>query len=134
MEFMKWWTRGGIDIVFLNHTPKQKREALRFIHGMVLFCFALLFIFAPSRSFARYIVLTFYIGSGLLYYFLGDCWVSVVEREYHKKGKSGVLDPVLTLLGYPITSEYQYMVTSVGYILSNFMLLCLMIRDLFGVY
>lgn len=134
MEFMKWWTRGAVNLVFSNCSNKQKKDNLRFFHGMILFCFALIFIFSPSRSLPRYIALLFYIISGLLYYLLGDCWVSVVEKEFHSKGKTGVLDPVLTLLGYPITTEYQYMITSVGYAMSIFTLLCLTLRDMYGIY
>lgn len=134
MEFMKSWTHGLADIFFPHCTPKQKRDNIRFFHGMIIFGLAMMFIFAPSRSFARYLILVLYIVFALLYYFLGDCWVAVVEREVYKKGNAAVLDSLLSLLGVPRNIYNQYMITGVAYVFSNLLLGCLMIRDMFGVY
>ena len=122
------------NVVFDGYTPKQKRDNVRFLHGMTLFLLTILFIFSPSRSFARYFVLGLYIAFAALYKIYGSCWVSDVEKTYYNKSYGAVLDPALSLLGIPRTKETREVVTGVGYLFSILLMSCLMIRDMFGVY
>lgn len=136
MEFMKWWTRSAIDIAFSHCTPKEKRDNLKFIHGMVVLFLAIVFIFSPSRSFTRYGILGLYVTFASLYATLGDCWVSRVEQDLFKTKRDppGVLDPILTLIGIPKNTESRETTTRIAYLFTIILLLFLSIRDLFGVY
>ena len=122
------------NIVFDGYTPKQKRDNVRFLHGMTLFLLTMLFIFSPSRSFARYLVLGLYIAFAALYVIYGSCWVTDVESKLHNTTQGAVLDPVLSLLGIPKTKETRQVVVGVGYLFSILLMSCLAIRDMFGVY
>ena len=122
------------NVLFDGYTPKQKRDNVRFLHGMTLFMLTMLFIFAPSRSFARYLVLGLYIAFAILYIIYGSCWVTDVESKLHNTSPGAVLDPVLSLLGIPKTKETRQVVVGVGYLFSILLMSCLVIRDMFGVY
>ena len=122
------------NVIFDGYTPRQKRDNVRFLHGMSLFLLTMLFIFAPSRSFARYFVLALYIVFAILYKIYGSCWVTEVEKAHHTTSIGGVLDPALALLGIPRTKESREVVTGVGYLFSILLMSCLSIRDMFGVY
>lgn len=134
MESMTVITLKLSNILFDGYTSKQKRDNVRFLHGMTLFLLTMLFIFAPSRSFARYLVLSLYILFAVLYRIYGACWVTEVEKAHHNTSVGGVLDPALSLLGIPRTSQSREIVTGIGYLFSILLMFCLMIRDLFGVY
>lgn len=134
MEAMTNATFQLSEFLFAGYTPRQKRDNVRFIHGMILFLLTMLFIFAPSRSFARYLVLGLYISFAVLYYVYGSCWVSDVEAKLHNTSNGGVLDPALSLLGIPRTKETRAVVTGTGYLFSILLMTCLIIRDMFGVY
>ncbi len=122
------------NVLFDGYTPKQKRDNVRFLHGMTLFLLTILFIFAPSRSFTRYLVLGLYIAFAMLYIIYGSCWVTDVESKLHNTSPGAVLDPVLSLLGIPKTKETRQVVVGVGYLFSILLMSCLVIRDMFGVY
>jgi hypothetical protein len=134
MESMTVITLKLSNVLFDGYTPKQKRDNVRFLHGMTLFLLTMLFIFAPSRSFARYLVLGLYIAFAMLYVVYGSCWVSDVESKLHNTAPGAVLDPVLSLLGIAKTKETRQVVVGVGYIFSILLMSCLIIRDMFGVY
>jgi hypothetical protein len=134
MESMTVITLKLSNVLFNGYTPKQKRDNVRFLHGMTLFLLTMLFIFAPSRSFARYLVLGLYIAFAMLYVVYGSCWVSDVESRLHNTTPGAVLDPVLSLLGIAKTKETRQVVVGVGYIFSILLMSCLIIRDMFGVY
>jgi hypothetical protein len=70
----------------------------------------------------------------LLYFILGDCWVSQVENELSKESTSGILDNILSLLGIPKNKYTRSMVTGLSYLYAIFLMSCLMFRDLFGIY
>ena len=133
---MKWWTRIGTDNIFSHCTPKEKRDNLRFIHGLVVLFLAITFIFSPSRSFIRYGILGLYIILASFYAILGSCWVSQVENDLFKTKHDPptVIDPVLTLIGIPKTKETRETTTRIAYLFAIIILMCLMIRDVFGVY
>lgn len=133
---MKWWTRSAIDIAFSHCTPKEKRDNLKFIHGLIVLFLAITFIFSPSRSFIRYFILGLYATFATFYAILGDCWVSRVEQELFKSKNDppGVLDPILTLIGIPKNTESRETTTRIAYLFTIILLFCLTIRDLFGVY
>lgn len=122
------------NVIFDGYTPRQKRDNVRFLHGMGLFLLTMLFIFAPSRSFARYFVLGLYIVFAVLYKAYGACWVTEVEKTHMNTSAGAVLDPILALLGIPRTKESREVVTGVGYLFSILLMSCLMLRDMFGVY
>lgn len=134
MEYMVITTLKLSNTIFDGYTPKQKRDNVRFLHGMTLFLLTMLFIFAPSRSFARYLVLSLYLAFAGLYIMYGSCWVTDVESKLHDTSPGAVLDPVLSLLGTPKTKETRQVVVGVGYIFSILLMFCLIIRDMFGVY
>jgi len=134
MESMTVITLKLSNVLFNGYTPKQKRDNVRFLHGMTLFLLTMLFIFAPSRSFARYFVLGLYIVFAVLYKIYGACWVSEVEKIHLNTSIGGVMDPALSLLGIPKTKESREIVTGIGYLFSILLMSCLMLRDLFGVY
>ena len=133
---MKWWTRSAVDTVFSHCTPKQKRDNLKFIHGMGVLFLAIAFIFSPSRSFIRYGILGLYLTFASFYAILGDCWVSRVEQDLFKTKHDppAVLDPILTLIGIPKNVESRETTTRIAYLFTIILLSCLMIRDIFGVY
>ena len=122
------------EFLFVGYTPKQKRDNIRFVHGMTLIIFTLLFIFAPSRSFGRYLALSFFVTVAFLYKHYGSCWVSDVESKTYNKSNTGVLDALLSLLGIAKTKESREIVTGVGYFFAIILMSCLAIRDMFGVY
>lgn len=136
MEFMKWWTRGLADAVFLHCTPKQKRDNVKFIHGMAVLLIAVAFIFAPSRSLFRYAMLGIYIFAATMYATFGDCWISQVEKEIFstKSDPPAVLDPIITLVGMPKTKENREITTRASYFFTIVILIFLSIRDIIGVY
>jgi hypothetical protein len=134
MESMTVITLKLSNVLFDGYTPKQKRDNVRFLHGMTLFLLTMLFIFAPSRSFARYVVLGLYIVFAVLYKVYGACWVTEVEKAHRSTSVGGVLDPALSLLGIPRTKESREVVTGVGYLFSILLMFCLTVRDMFGVY
>jgi len=136
MEFMKWWTRGLADFLFTHCTPKQKRDNVKFIHGMLVLLIAVAFIFSPSRSLFRYSMLGCYVFFATMYATFGDCWVSQVEREIFstKSDPPGVLDPVITILGMPKNKDNREITTRASYFFTIIILLFLTVRDIIGVY
>lgn len=134
MEFMKTSTMLLVNLVFRNHTPIQKRESVQFLHGMTVLVLLFIFIYSPSKSYIRLIVFTLYILFMVLYFILGDCWVSQVENELTNESSSGVLDNVLSVLGIPKNEHTRPMFTGLSYLYAIFLMSCLMFRDIFGVY
>ena len=135
MEILKSATISIVDSFFPGYTNQQKRNNVRFIHGMTVFLLALLFIFSPSKSSIRYSIFGLYLLFIVLYISLGDCWVYKVEQEYFQtKNDAGVLEPLVHLLGLPNEPIVQEVITGVGYAFVMFLIVCLMIRDSFGIY
>jgi hypothetical protein len=135
MDILKEASIGIVDSFFPGYTPLQKRNNVRFLHGMTVFLMALFFIFAPARSYARYAIFGLYSLFIFLYVTLGDCWVYHVEQEYFKvEHDAGVLEPLVHLLGLPNEPVVHNVITGVGYAFVGFLSICLMIRDSFGVY
>ena len=136
MDFMKWWTHGLANFTFPHCTPKQKRDNVKFIHGLSVLFMASLFIFAPSRSFSRYFALAIYILFAGLYALFGDCWVSQVEKEIFSKSDNppAVLDPIITLIGLPKNKETRELTTRISYFFMIVILAMLTIRDIIGYY
>ena len=131
-------TKDLAEFLFNGYTTKQKRDNIRFLHGMVLFCLVMVFIFSPSRSWARWIVIGFFALFITLYITLKECWISVVENEYGseemKEDNEGVLIPMLNLTGHPITPETKTLVTSIAYIYTIGIMFLLTLRDCYGIY
>lgn len=123
-----------VNSVFQHHTQKQKRESIQFLHGLTVLILLFIFVYSPSCSYVRIIVFCTYISFMLLYFILGDCWVSQVENELTKESTSGVLDNILSMLGIPKNKHTRPMVTGLSYLYAIFLMACLMFRDLFGVY
>lgn len=134
MEAMTNATFQLSEFLFEGYTPRQKRDNVRFVHGLTLVLFTLLFIFAPSRSVGRYLALTFFVVVAFLYKYYGSCWVTDVETKLYEKSSGAILDPVLSLLGIPRTKESREIVVGVGYLFVIILMGCLAIRDMFGVY
>ena len=131
-------TKDLAEFLFNGYTTKQKRDNIRFLHGMTLFCLVMLFIFSPSRSWARWIVIGCFGVFVTLYITLKDCWISLVENEYEsedtKEDNQGVLIPMLNLTGHPITDESKIMVTSISYFYTIAIMLLLTLRYCYGIY
>jgi hypothetical protein len=135
MDILKDASIGIVDSFFPGYTPLQKRNNVRFLHAMTVFLMALLFIFAPARSYVRYGIFGLYCLFIFLYVTLGDCWVYHVEQEYFKtENDAGVLSPLVDLLGLPNEPVVQDVITGVGYSFVALLSVCLLIRDSFGVY
>jgi hypothetical protein len=135
MDILKDATISIVDSFFPGYTPLQKRNNVRFLHGMTVFLMALFFIFAPARSYTRYGIFGLYCFFIFLYVTLGDCWVYHVEKEYFEvKNDAGVLAPLVDLLGLPNEPVVQDVITGVGYTFVALLSVCLLIRDSFGVY
>ena len=134
MDFMVKNTLALVNSVFQNHTSKQKRESVQFLHGLVVLFLLFIFIFSPSRSYIRIGAFSLYILFMVLYFILGDCWVSLVENELTKESTSGVLDNILSMLGVPKIKHTRIIVTGLSYLYAIFLMSCLMFRDVFGVY
>ena len=134
MEAMTNATFQLSEFLFEGYTPRQKHDNIRFVHGLTLIIFTLLFIFAPSRSFGRYLAFTFFVGVAFLYKYYGSCWVSDVEKRTYNKSNGAILDPVLSLIGIPRTKESREIVVGVGYLFVIILMSCLVVRDMFGVY
>ena len=123
-----------VNSVFQNHTARQKRESVQFLHGLIVLLLLFIFIFSPSRSYIRISAFSLYILFMVLYFILGDCWVSLVENELTKESTSGVLDNILSMLGVPKNKHTRVIVTGLSYLYAIFLMGCIMFRDLFGVY
>lgn len=134
MEAMTNATFQLSEFLFEGYTPRQKRDNIRFVHGLTLIIFTLLFIFAPSRSFGRYLAFTFFVAVAFLYKYYGSCWVTDVEERSYNKSSGAILDPVLSLIGIPRTKESREIVVGVGYLFVIILMSCLVVRDMFGVY
>jgi len=134
MEYLKNGTLSLVNLVFQSHTQKQKRESIQFLHGLTILVLLFIFLFSPSCSYVRLTVFCIYISFMLLYFILGDCWVSQVENELSKESTSGILDNILSLLGIPKNKHTRSMVTGLSYLYAIFLMSCLMFRDLFGIY
>jgi hypothetical protein len=134
MEYLKNGTLSLVNLVFQSHTQKQKRESIQFLHGLTILVLLFIFLFSPSCSYVRLTVFCIYISFMLLYFILGDCWVSQVENELSKESTSGILDNILSLLGIPKNKYTRSMVTGLSYLYAIFLMSCLMFRDLFGIY
>ncbi len=135
MEALRDATISVANLVFQGYSNKQKRDNVRFLHSMTIFLLAMLFIFAPSRSWARILSFSLYILFIILYVTLGDCWVYVVENEFEKvENDGGILTPLRTLLGFPEDEYTQRIFTSLGYFFACFIGSCFMVRDSFGIY
>ena len=131
---MKTGTMLLVNLVFRNHTQLQKRESVQFLHGISVLVLLFIFIYSPSRSYIRFAVFTLYILFTVLYFILGDCWISQVENDLTDESNSGVLDNVLSVLGIPKNEYTRPMFTGVSYLYAIFLMSCLMFRDIFGVY
>ena len=131
---MKTGTMLLVNLVFRNHTPAQKRESVQFLHGITLLILLFIFIYSPSKSYTRVAVFVVYILFMVLYFILGDCWVSQVENELTNESNSGVLDNVLSILGIPKNEHTRPMFTGMSYLYAIFLMSCLIFRDMFGVY
>lgn len=135
MDAFRDTTVSIVNFVFKDYTNKQKRENVRFLHGMTVFLLGFFIIFAPSRSWQRILSFGLYILFIVLYIALGDCWVYHVEQEFFEvKEDGGVLTPLRDLLGLPDDEQTKKVFTSVGYFFVFLIGSCLMVRDSFGVY
>jgi hypothetical protein len=134
MEFLKKNTLLLVDLVFQHHTPRQKRESVQFLHGLIVLILLFIFVYAPSCSYIRKTVFFVYISFMVLYFILGDCWVSQVENELTKESNSGVLDNILSIIGIPKNKHTRAIITGISYLYAIFLMSCLMFRDLFGTY
>ena len=136
MEFLVGATKGFAEFVFEGYTPRQKRDNIRFIHALVPCCLILMFIFSPSRSYARLLVIGFFMIFTTLFFTLKDCWVSLVEEEYIDQEDSdlGVVGPLINLVGANITKETRKLTTAIAYIYTMVLIFLLTIRDMYGIY
>jgi hypothetical protein len=136
MDTLVSLTKEIFDFLFQGYTPKQKRDNLRFFHGLVVFSLVMIFIFSPSRSWARWIVIGFFALFITLYITLGNCWISLVETEYvsDNQDDEGVLIPILNLTGHPITDESKTLTTSIAYVYTISLMFLLTLRDCYGIY
>lgn len=121
--------------LFSGYTDKQKRDNVRFIHGMTILFLSLFFLFAPSRSWARLVSFAIYMLFIILYIVLGDCWVYHVEKEFFEvEEDGGILAPLRDLLGLPHDPMTSRVFTSLGYFFAFFIGSCILLRDSFGIY
>lgn len=136
MEFLVGSTKGLVEFVFDGYTPKQKRDNVRFLHGVIPVCLVLMFIFSPSRSYARLLVIGSFIVFTTLFFTLKDCWVSIVEIGYVEEEKNdiGVVGPLINLVGSDITKETRRLTTAIAYIYTFGLMTLLTVRDMYGVY
>lgn len=135
MEFLINATKGIVETIFDGYTPKQKRENIQFLHGLFVFCLVMIFVFSPSRSSARWIIIGLFSFFIFLYICFKDCWVSVVESEYDVEGSySGPLGAMINLTGTPITKETKDLTTSIAYVYTISLMLVLTLRDFYGIY
>ena len=135
MDTLREATVSLANCVFSGYSNKQKRDNVRFIHGMTVFALGMFFLFSPSRSWQRILSFSLYLVFILLYVILGDCWVYHVENEFFsEENDGGVLTPLRNLLGLPDDENTKRVFTSVGYFFVCFIGSCIMIRDSFGIY
>jgi hypothetical protein len=134
MEYMKKYTLCVVDTVFPKHTQKQKRDSLQFIHGFIVIICLFIFIFSPSKSYIRTTIFVFYLGFMVLYFILGDCWVSSVEKDLVPEHQTGVLDSLLSIIGIPKNKHTRSIIVGISYLYAIFLMSCFMFRDLFGIY
>ncbi len=136
MEFLVGSTKGLVEFVFDGYTPKQKRDNVRFLHGVIPVCLVLMFIFSPSRSHARLFVIGCFVVFTTLFFTLKDCWVSLVETEYVEQENDdlGVVGPLINLVGSEITKESRKLTTAIAYIYTFALMTLLTVRDMYGVY
>lgn len=135
MDFLRDATVSIANILFAGYTDRQKRDNVRFIHGMIVFLLGMFFLFSPGRSWQRILAFSIYVVFIILYVALGDCWVYHVEKEFFVvEEDGGVLGPLRDLLGFPNDDNTQRIFSSIGYFFVCFIGSCLMIRDSFGVY
>lgn len=136
MEFLVGATKGLVEFIFDGYTPQQKRDNVRFIHGLVPVCLVLMFIFSPSRSYARLLVIGCFVVFTTLFFTLKDCWVSLVEEDYIKQEETdlGVVGPLINLVGGDVTRESRKLTTAIAYIYTFGLMALLTVRDMYGVY
>ena len=136
MDFLVGATKGFVEFVFDGYTAKQKRDNVRFVHGMIPVCLVLMFIFSPSRSHARLFVIGCFVIFTTLFFTLKDCWVSLVETEYvdEEQDDLGVVGPLINLVGSEITKESRKLTTAIAYIYTFGLMTLLTVRDMYGVY
>ena len=124
-----------VNVLFSGYTDRQKRDNVRFIHGMVVLALGMFFLFSPSRSWQRIVAFSIYMLFIVLYVVLGDCWMYHVEKEFFEvEEDGGVLAPLRDLLGLPDDENTKRVFTTLGYFFVCFIGSCLMIRDSFGIY
>jgi hypothetical protein len=135
MDTFRDTTVSLVNTLFPGYTDKQKRDNVRFLHGMSVFALGMFFLFAPSRSWQRILAFLLYMIFIVLYIVLGDCWVYHVEQEFfHVEEDGGVLTPLRDLLGLPDDENTKRVFTSLGYFFVCFVGSCILIRDSFGIY
>ena len=135
MDLLRDTTVAIANILFSGYTDKQKRDNVRFLHGMTILFLSLLFVFAPSRSWARLASFGLYMIFIILYIVLGECWVYLVEKEFLEvEEDGGILAPLRDLLGLPHDPMTSRVFTSLGYFFAFFIGSCLLLRDSFGIY
>lgn len=136
MEFLVGATKGLVEFVFDGYTPQQKRDNIRFIHGVIPVCLVLMFIYSPSRSYARLFVIGCFVVFTTLFFVLKDCWVSLVETEYVEQEETdiGVVGPLINLVGAQITKESRKLTTAIAYIYTFALMTLLTVRDMYGIY
>ena len=135
MEILREKTIHLVNIVFQNYTNTQKRNNVRFLHSTAVFLLALLFVFAPSRSWARILSYSLYLLFISLYCWLGNCWIYEVESSFLEVEEDpGVLGPLRDLLGVPHDTQTKRIFTSIGYFFVFLTGSMLLIRDCFGIY
>lgn len=128
-------TKTIFEAIFDGYTPKQKRENIQFLHGLFVFSLTMIFVFSPSRSRARWIVIGLFSLFIFLYITLKDCWVSVVEHEYDEGGEyGGPLGAMINLTGTPFTKETKSLTTSIAYVYTISLMVALTLRDCYGIY
>ena len=123
-------TRDIFDFLLPDHSPRQKTNSLRFIHGIFLFFILTLFLFSPSKSVFRYVIMCILIALLSLYFIYNECWWTVVEQSYSECDVN-VMDCLLELIGCPINQATRETITRTNYLLCFYIGLCLMLKDFF---
>lgn len=135
MEVLRDSTIQLTNTLFYGYNDTQKRNNVRFLHSTVVYSLAILFLFAPSRSWARILSYSLYILFIGLYIILGNCWVYEVENSFEKvEDDAGVLGPLRDLLGFPHDAQTKRIFTSLGYFFVCLTGTMLLLRDSFGIY
>lgn len=130
MKYLIDLTIDIFDFLLPDHSPRQKTNTLRFLHGIFLFFILTIFLFSPSRSMIRYVIMCILIAILSLYFIYSECWWSVVEQTYSETDVN-VMDVLLDLIGCPINQDTRETITRTNYLLCFYVGFCLMLKDLF---